>query len=112
MSDQWRYIGALIFLKGGPRADRTFPLVIPAASAFVRVEVFPLVLPAQWPDWYRAGWLNQVAQFGARQLILPSQVVPMIGPAALPMNTDRPYKIRFEPVGWLPPCRVTFYYLL
>jgi len=112
MTDQWRYIGMLSFRKDGPRYERTFPLVIPAGSAFVRVEVAPMVTLAQWPDWYRAGWISQVALFGAKQLILPSQVVPMLGPAALPMNTDRPYKIRFEPVGWLPPCRLTFYYLL
>lgn len=100
----------LVFRKDGPREDRVFPLVI--ESPVVRVEVSPMVPWSEWPDWYRAGWISQVALFGAKQLILPSQVVPMIAPAAMPMNTDRPYKIRFEPVGWLPPCRIFFYYLL
>lgn len=110
MTDTWRYLGMQVFRKNGPRDDRVMAPII--NSPFVRVEVVPLVRLSQWPDWYRAGWINPVAQFGARRLILPSQVVPLIGPSALPMPTERPYRVRFAPVPWLPPCRVLFYYLL
>ncbi|QQE65731.1 hypothetical protein GFS31_24190 [Leptolyngbya sp. BL0902] len=108
MSDQWRFIGSVLYTEKGYRDPRTLPMVLQAE--YIRVEVSFLKRPE--PDWYRAGWLNQVAQFGTKRLLLPSQVVPLEAPSGLRMDTARPYRIRFAPVPWLPGARVSFWRLL
>lgn len=98
----WRSFYTLVYSQHRDAAI----IPIPIASEWVRIEIIVLTFPR--PNWYRAGWLNQVIVTDGKPSIMPSQVVPL-QPSIFRFEAELIYQLRFKPVPYLPNSLVRFY---
>lgn len=100
---QWRQFYTLVYSTKG-RGAAILP--IPLTAEWVRVEVVILTFPR--PDWYRAGWINQVLVIQGKPHLQPGLIVPL-APSVFRFENVSSYQVRFKPVPYLPVSMVKFY---
>jgi hypothetical protein len=99
---EWRLLQSFVF----STHREAVTTITPIRSEWVRIEVKPLVLFRA--NWYRAGWFNPVLVILGKDYLQPSRVVPF-QPSVFRLETEYPYKIRFQPVPYFPKAVVKVY---
>jgi hypothetical protein len=103
-SIQWRQFWTIAYGGKGARKAAIIPIIM--GSDWVRIEVTILTFPK--PNWYLAGWLNQVYIVQGKPFVMPSVEVPF-APSLYRMPDAVRYQIKFSPVRYMPSSIVRFY---